>query len=98
MKVQYPGAGDALLGDLKQLSRLAGMFKIIQPGMDIKPLLAELRERITEELDYAMEADAQRAFAAAYAGDPEIFVPQVVASSDRGSWSPSGSRARRWPR
>src|SRR5690242_20808380 len=52
VKVQYPGAGDALIADLKQLSRLAGMFKIIQPGMDIKPLLAELRERITEELDY----------------------------------------------
>jgi predicted unusual protein kinase regulating ubiquinone biosynthesis (AarF/ABC1/UbiB family) len=83
VKVQYPGAGDALLADLKQLSRVAGMFRIIQPGMDIKPLLAELRERITEELDYAMEADAQRAFATAYADDPEIFVPRVVASSER---------------
>ncbi|WP_412737339.1 ABC1 kinase family protein [Krasilnikovia sp. MM14-A1259] len=83
VKVQYPGAGDALLADLKQLSRLAGMFKIIHPGMDIKPLLAELRERITEELDYAMEADTQRAFAAAYADDPEIFVPQVITAAPR---------------
>ncbi|MGA5301923.1 ABC1 kinase family protein [Nucisporomicrobium flavum] len=81
VKVQYPGAGDALLADLKQLGRLAGMFKIIQPGMDMKPLLAELRERITEELDYAMEAETQKAFAAAYANDPEIFVPRVVASA-----------------
>jgi len=64
VKVQYPGAGEALLADLKQLGRLAGMFKIIQPGMDMKPLLAELRARITEELDYAMEAEAQQAFAA----------------------------------
>jgi predicted unusual protein kinase regulating ubiquinone biosynthesis (AarF/ABC1/UbiB family) len=83
VKVQYPGAGEALLSDLKQLSRLAGMFKIIQPGMDIKPLLAELRERITEELDYAMEAETQRAFATAYAKDPEIFVPKVIAASPR---------------
>jgi predicted unusual protein kinase regulating ubiquinone biosynthesis (AarF/ABC1/UbiB family) len=83
VKVQYPGAAEALLADLKQLSRLAGMFKIIQPGMDIKPLLTELRARITEELDYAMEAEAQSAFAAAYAGDPEIFVPHVVASAPR---------------
>ena len=83
VKVQYPGAAEALLADLKQLSRLAGMFKIIQPGMDIKPLLAELRARITEELDYAMEAEAQSAFAAAYANDPEIFVPRVVASAPR---------------
>src|SRR3954447_4357306 len=83
VKVQYPGAGDALLADLRQLSRLAGMFKIIQPGMDIKPLLAELRDRITEELDYEMEAETQRAFAAAYADDPEIRVPRVVASAPR---------------
>jgi predicted unusual protein kinase regulating ubiquinone biosynthesis (AarF/ABC1/UbiB family) len=83
VKIQYPGAGDALIADLKQLSRLAGMFKIIQPGMDIKPLIAELRERIVEELDYAMEAETQSAFAAAFADDPEIYVPRVVASAPR---------------
>lgn len=83
VKVQYPGAGEALLADLKQLGRLAGMFKIIQPGIDVKPLLAELRERITEELDYAMEAETQAAFAAAYAGDEEIFVPKVIAAAPR---------------
>ena len=83
VKVQYPGAGDALLADLKQLSRLAGMFRVIQPGMDVKPLLVELRERITEELDYEMEAQTQRAFGAAYAEDPEIFVPRVVGSAAR---------------
>jgi predicted unusual protein kinase regulating ubiquinone biosynthesis (AarF/ABC1/UbiB family) len=83
VKVQYPGAGEALLADLKQLSLLAGMFKIIQPGMDIKPLLAELRARITEELDYAMEAETQEAFATAFAGDSEIHVPRVIASSPR---------------
>jgi predicted unusual protein kinase regulating ubiquinone biosynthesis (AarF/ABC1/UbiB family) len=83
VKIQYPGAGDALISDLKQLSRLAGMFKILQPGMDIKPLIAELRDRIVEELDYEMEADTQSAFATAYAGDPEIFVPRVVAFAPR---------------
>ncbi|GAA1633459.1 ABC1 kinase family protein [Actinoplanes couchii] len=81
VKVQYPGAGEALVADLKQLSRLAGMFKIIQPGIDMKPLIAELRERVVEELDYEMEAETQRAFATAYQDDPEIFVPRVVASA-----------------
>ncbi|MGC1214011.1 MAG: AarF/ABC1/UbiB kinase family protein [Micromonospora sp.] len=83
VKIQYPGAGDALLADLKQLSRLGGMFRAIQPGLDVKPLLAELRERITEELDYELEAESQRAFAAAYEDDPEIFVPEVLDSSPR---------------
>ena len=75
VKVQYPGAGPALLADLAQLSRFARMFAVLSPGLDIKPLLAELRARVTEELDYALEADAQRAFAAAYADDPEISSP-----------------------
>jgi predicted unusual protein kinase regulating ubiquinone biosynthesis (AarF/ABC1/UbiB family) len=81
VKIQYPGAGEALLTDLRQLSRLSGMFKAIQPGLDIKPLLAELRERISEELDYELEAEAQRAFAEAYDGDDEIFVPPVLAAA-----------------
>ncbi|MFR9776700.1 ABC1 kinase family protein [Micromonospora sp. MS34] len=83
VKIQYPGAGDALLADLKQLSRLGGMFRAIQPGLDVKPLLVELRERITEELDYELEAESQRAFAAAYADDPDIHIPAVLDASPR---------------
>ncbi|MFS8479756.1 MAG: AarF/ABC1/UbiB kinase family protein [Micromonosporaceae bacterium] len=83
VKIQYPGAGDALLADLGQLSRVAGLFKVIQPGLDVKPLVSELRARITEELDYELEASAQRAFAEAYADDPGIYVPPVVAAAPR---------------
>ncbi|GIF72835.1 ABC1 kinase family protein [Asanoa siamensis] len=83
VKIQYPGAGEALLSDLRQISRLGAMFKAIQPGLDIKPLLAEMRERISEELDYELEARAQKAFATAYAGDDEILIPKVVAASPR---------------
>ncbi|HET8657915.1 MAG TPA: AarF/ABC1/UbiB kinase family protein [Micromonosporaceae bacterium] len=83
VKIQYPGAGDALLADLGQLSRLANLFKVLQPGLDIKPLVTELRARITEELDYELEASAQRAFARAYADDGEIYVPSVVACAPR---------------
>lgn len=83
VKVQYPGAGEALLADLRQLSRMGSMFRAVQPGLDVRSLLTELRERITEELDYELEAEAQRAFAAGYAGDEEIFVPQVVAAAPR---------------
>jgi predicted unusual protein kinase regulating ubiquinone biosynthesis (AarF/ABC1/UbiB family) len=83
VKIQYPGAGDALVADLTQLSRLAGLFRVLQPGLDVKPLVRELRARITEELDYELEASSQRAFAEAYADDPEIFVPKVVAATPR---------------
>jgi predicted unusual protein kinase regulating ubiquinone biosynthesis (AarF/ABC1/UbiB family) len=83
VKLQYPGAGGALMADFVQLSRMARLFVRISPGLEIKPLLAELKDRVVEELDYSLEADAQRAFAAAYAGDSEIAIPRVVASAPK---------------
>ena len=82
VKVQYPGAGRALISDFSQLSRFARLFGALMPGLDAKPLLAELRDRVAEELDYRREAAAQQAFAAAYAGDPDVCVPGVVSVSD----------------
>jgi predicted unusual protein kinase regulating ubiquinone biosynthesis (AarF/ABC1/UbiB family) len=82
VKIQYPGAGRALLNDFTQLSRVARLFAALMPGLEMKPLLAELRSRIAEELDYNLEARAQQAFADAYAGDPDISVPNVVAVTD----------------
>ncbi|MGN6577270.1 MAG: ABC1 kinase family protein [Nocardioides sp.] len=82
VKIQYPGAGEALMSDLRQLSRLARTFGGLVPGMDIKPLITEMQARVAEELDYRLEAEAQQAFATAFAGDPQFFVPVVVAGTD----------------
>jgi predicted unusual protein kinase regulating ubiquinone biosynthesis (AarF/ABC1/UbiB family) len=82
VKIQYPGAGRALISDFTQLSRLGRLFGVLMPGLDVKPLLDELRSRVAEELDYRMEAASQQAFADAYAGDPDIYVPPVVTGSD----------------
>jgi predicted unusual protein kinase regulating ubiquinone biosynthesis (AarF/ABC1/UbiB family) len=79
VKLQYPGAGPALLSDLNQLSRVARLFSVVSPGLDVKPLLTELKTRVAEELDYDLEAKSQEAFARAYDGDPDILVPHVVA-------------------
>jgi predicted unusual protein kinase regulating ubiquinone biosynthesis (AarF/ABC1/UbiB family) len=83
VKVQYPGAGKAVVSDLNQLARLARLFAILVPGLDIKPLLQELRERVTEELDYRLEARSQHTFAKAYLDDPDILVPDVLAGADK---------------
>ena len=83
VKVQYPGAGDALLSDLTQLGRVARLIGPLIPGLDVKPLISELRNRVTEELDYALEAESQRVHAAEFADDPDITVPGVVAQGDQ---------------
>ncbi|CAM3348939.1 AarF/ABC1/UbiB kinase family protein [Nocardioides dubius] len=83
VKVQYPGAGAALRSDIKQLSRLARAFTVIAPGLDIKPLLAEIEARVVEELDYSLEAAAQQVFATEFADDPDFVVPAVVDHTER---------------
>ncbi|MFG2127747.1 ABC1 kinase family protein [Streptomyces sp. NPDC048751] len=83
VKVQYPGAGDALLSDLNQLSRFARLLGPLIPGMDVKPLISELRDRVSEELDYELEAQAQQAHAEEFAGDPDVVVPAVVHQCDQ---------------
>jgi predicted unusual protein kinase regulating ubiquinone biosynthesis (AarF/ABC1/UbiB family) len=82
VKIQYPGAGRALISDFTQLSRAGRLFGVLMPGLEVKPLLDELRDRVAEELDYLLEARSQQAFADAYAGDPDIYVPPVVAATE----------------
>ena len=83
VKIQYPGAGNAIIKDFTQLARVGRLFGVLMPGLDVKPLLEELRDRVVEELDYELEAKSQQAFADAYAGDPDIYVPNVVTGTQQ---------------
>nr|WP_199434289.1 AarF/ABC1/UbiB kinase family protein [Qaidamihabitans albus] len=83
VKVQYPGADEALHSDLRQLQRFSRLFQALAPGTDVKPLLSELAARMNEELDYRTEAANQRGFARAFDGDDQVLIPKVVASAPK---------------
>lgn len=83
VKIQYPGADEALRADLKTMQRMVSVLKQLSPGADVQGVVDELIERTEMELDYRLEADNQRAFAKAYRGDPKFVVPRVVASSPK---------------
>ncbi len=83
VKIQYPGAGAALKADMDQLNRMGPVLSLLIPGMQVRPLLAEIRDRVMEELDYAAEAANQREFARSFAGDPDFLVPRVLASAPK---------------
>jgi len=78
VKVQYPGVGRAVRADLQNLGLIMRVAKRIAPGMDAKAMTAEIRERLTDELDYEHEAQQHRAFARTWRGHPFIYVPAVV--------------------
>jgi len=83
VKVQYPGVREALESDVRAVSVLSRATALVARGLALPPLVAELRERLLEELDYLHEAAAQRRFALAYDADPRFVVPAVVQATPR---------------
>ncbi|WP_433681578.1 ABC1 kinase family protein [Nocardia sp. CA-119907] len=78
VKVMYPGGRQAVANDLDQLRRISTLATVFVPGADVKGVTEAICACVLDELDYAAEADHQRAFAAAYADDPDFYIPRVI--------------------
>jgi predicted unusual protein kinase regulating ubiquinone biosynthesis (AarF/ABC1/UbiB family) len=78
VKVQYPGVASAVRADMQNLDMIMRLLKRMTPALDVKEIATEIRERISEELDYELEAQNQRALARIFKGHPFIVVPDVV--------------------
>src|SRR5258707_4725891 len=83
VKVQYPGVAGAVRADMQNLEMIMRLLKRMTPGLDVKAIAEEVKERIVEELDYELEAQNQRSLARIFAGHPFIVVPDVVSSLTR---------------
>src|SRR5437588_6283728 len=84
VKVQYPGVAQAIRADLANTEALAVVVKTaltmlpgFVPNLDVRSVVAEVAERVGEELDYETEAANQREFEAIYRGHPFIHIPHV---------------------
>ncbi len=79
VKVQHPGIAKAMESDLANASIVEGMVRNLGgKKLDSKRIFAEVCERFREELDYSLEAQRQNQFRALHAGDPTIFIPEVI--------------------
>lgn len=79
VKVQYPGIDSAVRADLKNIGLFLKVYgRLLHEGLDGKQLAAELEARISEELDYVLEANNTRQVARAFKGHPYIRIPNVV--------------------
>jgi predicted unusual protein kinase regulating ubiquinone biosynthesis (AarF/ABC1/UbiB family) len=78
VKVQYPGVEKAIRADLDNTALLTSMLRMVFKGLEIGPFVAELRDRVGEELDYRLEASRQRRFREIFEGHPTIVVPRVI--------------------
>jgi predicted unusual protein kinase regulating ubiquinone biosynthesis (AarF/ABC1/UbiB family) len=84
VKIQYPGAAEAIRSDLKNNELIATLLGLItslssaQTSFDMRGAAHEMSMRITEELDYRLEAANQAQFANTFRGHPFIHVPEVI--------------------
>ncbi|HYF24610.1 MAG TPA: AarF/ABC1/UbiB kinase family protein [Baekduia sp.] len=77
VKVQYPGIAEAVEVDLRNARMLIPLLGRIAPGLDTKALADELSERISEELDYELEASSHRRVHRWYRAHPHVRIPRV---------------------
>jgi predicted unusual protein kinase regulating ubiquinone biosynthesis (AarF/ABC1/UbiB family) len=84
VKVQYPGVDRAIRADLDNTAVLLQVVRMAFPGLDAEALVGELRARLTDELDYRLEAANQQKFARFFGGHPFIYVPSVRADLSSG--------------
>ena len=79
VKIQYPGVAEAIESDLRTNDSLFAALRVLFPGIKTEAITDELRERLSEELDYELEARNQQRFADHFDGHPFIHVPGIVA-------------------
>ncbi len=77
VKVQYPGIAEAVVSDMRNLRMLSPILRRLMPGLEVKDILAELAERVTEECDYELEASSHRRIARRWRRHPFVRVPAV---------------------
>jgi predicted unusual protein kinase regulating ubiquinone biosynthesis (AarF/ABC1/UbiB family) len=78
VKVQYPGVAEAIDADLRTADLLGAMLAFGFKSLNPEDMVAEIKERLREELDYELEARNQQEFANFYRGHPFIHVPEVI--------------------
>ena len=78
VKVQYPGVAEALVADLANIESLTLAMSAILPGTDLRPMLEDATSKLSEELDYTLEAESQELFRGWWADDTRCSVPAVV--------------------
>jgi predicted unusual protein kinase regulating ubiquinone biosynthesis (AarF/ABC1/UbiB family) len=78
VKVQHPGVAERIDADLRNVGLVGPILSRLAPRLDSGALLTEVRERISEELDYEVEAQHQRRVGRMFRGHPHVRIPRVL--------------------
>jgi len=77
VKLQYPDMQSAVEADVTQLGLIFAIHRRMNPAVDTSEILAEVSERLKEELDYTLEARHMALYSLIFQNDPLVHVPTV---------------------
>jgi len=83
-KLQYPDMASAVAADLKQLRLIFAIWDRWQRAVDTAEIQAEIGERLTEELDYELEARHTALWGDILKAEKGVAVPVVVPALSTG--------------
>ena len=76
-KLQYPDMKSAVEADLGQLDLLFALHRRLDPAIDTREIIAEIGERVREELDYQREAKHAALYKLMLEDTPQVVVPGI---------------------
>ena len=77
VKVQYPDIVRSLETDLGNLKSLRPILSMMFRHSNVAEIIAELRDRLSEECDYIREGENMEFFRRAFENEPGIIIPRV---------------------
>lgn len=78
LKVQYPGVANAIDSDVRTMTRIVSMSKLMPKGISLEPIMEEVREMLHQEVDYGREQRMTQTFYDGLKDDPRYVVPEVI--------------------
>ncbi|WP_375549193.1 AarF/ABC1/UbiB kinase family protein [Oceanicaulis alexandrii] len=79
IKVQYPGVRDSIDSDVDNLASLIALSGLAPKGLDLKPILQEVKRQLKDEADYAREGEKMALFRDWLAGSDSFATPELAA-------------------
>jgi predicted unusual protein kinase regulating ubiquinone biosynthesis (AarF/ABC1/UbiB family) len=77
VKVQYPGIEEVIAADIRTLSFVIKILKLLYRRINLDVIYSEFSRIIREELDYIQEGKNAESFARNFAQNPKIKIPVV---------------------
>jgi Predicted unusual protein kinase len=78
LKIQYPGVADAIDSDMNLFKNMLKLTRMVPQTREFDQWFDEVREMMHREVNYKIEADTTRRFAARLKEDPRYIVPQII--------------------